>query len=459
MENISFFLILYALLENMLITLVIFLLLGLKFKIKKFLIISITLATILLLLRTNLPINPLILVIINIFLFSILLFFFYKINFVKIIIAVIMTFLIYTVSEAIVVIVSLNILEMNPVDFIESPIQRTLIFIPQIIIIVLIAILIKKYNYNIKNKINFYINEEKIGDLIGNNVDFSVEKRVTRTLYLLAIFLLIQGLVVISSIWSNFVFQLFSNNNIINDIILTVLMVILTVILFCLITYLVNTLRLQRNNIIERIKEKAASRLKWELQMHNHDNKHHLGMLNMLLQMGKYKKAKKYLQEVTDQYENLQETIRSGNDYLNALIYSKIAKAKKHEVNINIKVKNRLKDMSVTEWDLNRITGNLLDNAIEALIDYPDKKQIELIIDSTNKYNILDVKTKGIVISDKTEKDIFKRGVTSKKDQGHGLGLYICKNLVDNYDGNIYIEKSSRKEYTSFIVEMPVLKD
>ena len=58
----------------------------------------------------------------------------------------------------------------------------------------------------------------------------------------------------------------------------------------------------------------------------------------------------------------------------------------------------------------------------------------------------------------KVEARIFQRGYSSKTEPGHGLGLAICKELVEIYKGAIFIEKDEEKKYTTFQVLLPTAK-
>ena len=112
--------------------------------------------------------------------------------------------------------------------------------------------------------------------------------------------------------------------------------------------------------------------------------------------------------------------------------------------------------MKIHDWDLNRILGNLLDNAIEAIEGISGEKTVELIIEGGEENNRLEVTTYGVYLTDEVEARIFQRGYSSKEEAGHGLGLAICKELVDDYKGSININKDQEKNYTSFQVLLPV---
>ena len=124
--------------------------------------------------------------------------------------------------------------------------------------------------------------------------------------------------------------------------------------------------------------------------------------------------------------------VRTGNQALNALIMSKISRGKQAGVDVKIDVIRSLTPMKIYDWDLNRILGNLLDNAIEALEKVSGEKVVELIIEGGEESNRLEVITHGVYLPDEVQARIFQRGYSSKEEAGHGLGLAICKELVDS---------------------------
>ena len=97
-----------------------------------------------------------------------------------------------------------------------------------------------------------------------------------------------------------------------------------------------------------------------------------------------------------------------------------------------------------------------MDNAIEALEKVSGEKVVELIIEGGEESNRLEVITHGVYLPDEVQARIFQRGYSSKEEAGHGLGLAICKELVDEYNGSISIKKDREANYTSFEVNLPV---
>jgi len=106
---------------------------------------------------------------------------------------------------------------------------------------------------------------------------------------------------------------------------------------------------------------------------------------------------------------------------------------------------------------IKQIVGNLLDNAFK----FTDSGSIRFGYALQNDNNILiTVRDSGIGISEDDKPMVFKRFYKLCNDSdklygGSGLGLSICKNLVELMKGNIWLD-SKKGEGTTFFVNIPV---
>lgn len=99
---------------------------------------------------------------------------------------------------------------------------------------------------------------------------------------------------------------------------------------------------------------------------------------------------------------------------------------------MNVEIMINLKELNITTYDLCRILGILLDNAIEAAKECEEKiinvrfiKDLKVdrkLIIIENSYNEMDIDL------DK----IYEKGYTSKEDksQAHGLGLWTVRKML-----------------------------
>lgn len=454
MEKISPVLLFLSFSEAILMGLMIFSFLNIKILDRRF-IITITVVNIIKLIVRSFPVLPLIIILTGCLAFIIFLKYLYRLPLTLIIASVLLTIMIYTLIEGLLIQCT-SVLGMPEEDAIPNNYIRLLFFSFQSGIMIFLVAVIRHFKINLQD-LSGLLSFEDLEILSDDEINLDREKRVTTTFLLVITFLLIQGLFINSSLLGEKlneyfnVHWIFKSPYFINGFTFG-----LNLILLYLLRYLVITLHLERNDIINRIKERNALRLDWEKRAHLHDQNHHLSMLYMLLQLNNIKRAKEYLKGMVGEIQNVDAIIKTGNQALNALIMSKLSRTKQIGITIKIDVIKSLTKMLVKDWELNRIIGNLLDNAIEAIERKTGRRLVELIIEGGEEYNRIEVITHGIVISDKVEARIFQKGYSSKAEAGHGLGLAICKEIVDEYAGEITISKDQEKEYTSFQVLLPV---
>ncbi len=106
---------------------------------------------------------------------------------------------------------------------------------------------------------------------------------------------------------------------------------------------------------------------------------------------------------------------------------------------------------------MQQLISNLIINAIEALSDIKrDSKKIRLTAQSTEKTVTITVSDNGSGINANKIDKIFNLYYTTKGLKNQGLGLYICKQIVENdFKGEITVE-SSENMGTTFVVRLPL---
>lgn len=61
-------------------------------------------------------------------------------------------------------------------------------------------------------------------------------------------------------------------------------------------------------------------------------------------------------------------------------------------------------------------------------------------------------------MSIETKKKLFTEYYSTKKNnKGHGLGLVLCKNIIENHNGKIEVESELGKG-TTFKISLPIKK-
>ncbi|BDS12597.1 sensor histidine kinase [Aureispira anguillae] len=101
------------------------------------------------------------------------------------------------------------------------------------------------------------------------------------------------------------------------------------------------------------------------------------------------------------------------------------------------------------------VIENLLKNALDAM---EGKGQISAHVSDNEQFVYIDISDSGKGIPKKNFKSVFQPGYSTKK-RGWGLGLSLCKRIVEKYhNGKIFVLQSTEGEGTTFRIQLPQIK-
>jgi signal transduction histidine kinase len=109
---------------------------------------------------------------------------------------------------------------------------------------------------------------------------------------------------------------------------------------------------------------------------------------------------------------------------------------------------------------LSQVIHNLLDNALKFTTH--NSQTIFVIVDKNKegeeekKVVIVSVKDTGEGIPEKILPKLFSKFSVSNSTTGTGLGLYICKNIIEAHEGRIWAENNSDKNGATFSFTLPI---
>lgn len=157
------------------------------------------------------------------------------------------------------------------------------------------------------------------------------------------------------------------------------------------------------------------------------------------------------VRKTTDVYELIKHLQKYGADL--------IKQSQKKQLEIICHPIEAPIEIFVDKKRLKQILENLVSNAIK----FSEKGTIEVGIQLSGDKNItFYVKDQGIGISEKEQMFIFDRfrqldDDTTRKYGGTGLGLALCKSIVNLMEGSLWVESQPQKGST-FYVSLPLLK-
>ena len=176
-----------------------------------------------------------------------------------------------------------------------------------------------------------------------------------------------------------------------------------------------------------------------EMKKFRHDYKNILLSMNGYIQADDMEGLKKFfytniepLNEELDSYNlNIASTINIEILELKGIILSKINKAEKLGIDVNISINEVIKDISMNTIDLCRVIGIILDNCIEASLECKNPK-IDICIDTNSDCTSFLISNTYIKKIDSLA-ELFKRGI-STKGINRGIGLSNLNEILDNYE-------------------------
>lgn len=227
--------------------------------------------------------------------------------------------------------------------------------------------------------------------------------------------------------------------------------VVVLAVCICYLLYTYQNLKEHYDELQES--HKYLENLNSELRSQRHDYLNHLQVVYGLMQLEEFGELQKYLEPV---YKNMKKTgkaLKTSKPAINALLKAKMDEAESKDIDFYIEVKSDLKELHVEDWELCKVISNILDNAMTVLETKFGEKKITLDISENRESYYFSIANNGPIIPKELRGSIFKQGFTSKKEEGHGMGLYIVANVVKNHRGNIKLE--SNDEETIFIVSFP----
>jgi two-component system CitB family sensor kinase len=196
------------------------------------------------------------------------------------------------------------------------------------------------------------------------------------------------------------------------------------------------------------------------LRAQQHEFSNRLHVLSVLVGMGDYEDAKDYLSEISSTSAGQAEDLRSriAPPALAALLLAKITIAAERGILLEISQDSRLDHPGPDPHALLTIVGNLLDNAMDAVLESaaPRTISVSLRYDDETRSIIVSVCDSGAGVSPEVAERVFQDGYTTKGPRAglqRGLGLALVHRLVTRLGGHITVSSPSGARFT---VTLPV---
>lgn len=213
--------------------------------------------------------------------------------------------------------------------------------------------------------------------------------------------------------------------------------------------HLIETMNSERKGFLYKMKaEEYSNQLDIEMQSQEmvrsfrHDMRNHLSELMILVENDEREKALSYIEEMTGALRNPKEYSKCGNKELDSMLNFLLRNAEK--LGIDVTVSGAAPErMCVSEYELNVIIGNLVDNAMDAAAEAAEKKiEINIFFDKDLLHFSIKNSFSGELRRDKTGQ--LQSSKLSPEE--HGLGIKNVIRTVKKNGGTISFDSDDNEK-------------
>lgn len=125
---------------------------------------------------------------------------------------------------------------------------------------------------------------------------------------------------------------------------------------------------------------------------------------------------------------------------------------------INLHLKAERSEVLASDMHFTNVIVNMLDNAIKYS---PEAPKIDVYTEKANNSIIIKVKDQGLGMNKTVLKKVFEKFYREHTGnihnvKGHGLGLAYVKNIIEDHQGEVYVESEKGKGST-FYIKLPLI--
>jgi Signal transduction histidine kinase regulating citrate/malate metabolism len=314
---------------------------------------------------------------------------------------------------------------ISPGQALEVPLWRILYPLPEFIFLTLLILWLKRKHINITGLINpLFANRGKQQD------HFSPILLLSMTVILVVLAFYCQFYMYgIAPLSSRFV----------ACVLLAVL--IISVTLSLMLTWKI--FYINRQQILVEMQQVNISNLADMLQIikaQRHDFINHLQVIYGLLKLGEIKQIEDYINTLHHDIQVTGDILRLAIPELSAFLLVQSGQAAQNDISLEIEQETDLSALGIPSPELIAVVGNLLKNAMEAVMDLePDKRRVKIKIFERSKYYVIQTQNHGWIPRELKNR-IFESGFTTKTGMvERGIGLASVKYEVEKHRGMVMV--------------------
>lgn len=184
------------------------------------------------------------------------------------------------------------------------------------------------------------------------------------------------------------------------------------------------------------------------LQMIRDENKRMHAQVENVLRISKLEKKELDIEKGSS---NVEEVINDAIEHVNLILQDRGGVIRSHFEAVRTTV-------LINEVHFTNVIVNILENAIKYS---PEEPQIDIYTENIKDMILIKVKDQGLGMSKVAQKRVFEKFYREHTGdlhnvKGHGLGLAYVKRIVEDHNGQVYVESEKGKGST-FIIKLPLI--
>lgn len=190
------------------------------------------------------------------------------------------------------------------------------------------------------------------------------------------------------------------------------------------------------------------------LRAQRHDFMNHLQVVFSLLELEDYKEASDYIERVYGDIRRVSRALKTAHPAINALLAAKVGDCEARGVHVDLQIESPWNDLPVESWEMCRVLGNLIDNAMDAMKDTPEPRLLIRLSESVQSYTFAIVNN-GPMIQPSIAERIFQRGF-STKGESRGMGLSIVRGIMESGGGKLTLTSDEKETRFEGVLPKPI---
>jgi two-component system sensor histidine kinase AgrC len=369
----------------------------------------------------------------------------WRLGLFKALIPTIIGMLVLSLSESLCVSIAIRVSSLTISDIMQEYIFW--VFIPEIMLVLAVIKIIDRFNLHIFDFNNYNL------DYYANVIRYNSVAMLTGLALVLLILQIMLNLSIVYVCPSHF-FNSISMED--AGVLGTILMITIFVTMVLIINQLLVMSAKENEYLVQLAYLSTVDELFTAIRAEGHDRINHLQTLYGFIQLGNLNETRKYLEELMGDIIISQGHMVRANPGLSALFYIKSGIATNQGIQLNLEIQSDIARIGVPSYELNRIVGNLINNAFDAVTNLErENRWVSVSIYEQERNYIFKVSNYGNIDQQIASK-IFTRGYTTKQGSHSGMGLYIIAQLVQKYEGKIMFE--SKENEVEFMFSLPKAK-